>query len=337
MYWVLDVTINILQTPHRALVADLATEEQQVPMQVVFVLFIAFGQFLAFCTYLIYPVPVEHMLELMLYICLLNTVSVLIQLSVVKEKPLIREAKAAGASLCAPVLNLVDAMRGSPFLLWHLAAVQCLVWTGITSWTIYGGQWFANSVHEGDQNAPAGSDKKIAYAEGMRAFGVGGQCKASLMLVSSLTIIAILLKTTLRPRLVYAPCIYIGAVASILAAFVVGHDSLSAIFCMTMSVMPETGSFAIPFGLVAVLNKRAEEEGMQVSTALQMALLNCCIAVGQLICTMALAALEERLPLAEALPCTFMISAAALLLAGTGALFLNDGLHSRPGDSERNP
>ena len=34
MYWVLDVTINVLQTPHRALVADLATEEQQIPMQV---------------------------------------------------------------------------------------------------------------------------------------------------------------------------------------------------------------------------------------------------------------------------------------------------------------
>ena len=33
MYWVLDVTINILQTPFRALVSDLATQEQQVPMQ----------------------------------------------------------------------------------------------------------------------------------------------------------------------------------------------------------------------------------------------------------------------------------------------------------------
>lgn len=40
MYWVLDVTINVLQTPHRALVADLASEEQQLPMQVVLALFL---------------------------------------------------------------------------------------------------------------------------------------------------------------------------------------------------------------------------------------------------------------------------------------------------------
>ena len=33
MYWVMDVTINILQTPYRALVSDLATKEQQIPMQ----------------------------------------------------------------------------------------------------------------------------------------------------------------------------------------------------------------------------------------------------------------------------------------------------------------
>lgn len=35
MYWIMDVTINILQTPYRALVSDLATKEQQIPMQVI--------------------------------------------------------------------------------------------------------------------------------------------------------------------------------------------------------------------------------------------------------------------------------------------------------------
>merc|ERR1712107_21892 len=107
--------------------------------------------------------------------------------------------------------------------------------------------------------------------------------------------IALLLKTTIRPRLVYSPCIYIGAVVSILAAFMVRHSGTFAVACMVVSVMPETGSFAIPFGLVATLNKRAEEEGKQVSTALQMALLNCCVTVGQQICTMALSVVEVGL------------------------------------------
>merc|ERR1719433_1606345 len=324
MYWVMDVTINILQTPHRALVADLASEEQQVPMQVVFVFMMAIGNFLAFSIMQIYKVPVEHMLELMLGICALNTLCIGIQFLVAKEKPLERDADAPTESICTPVVNVVKAVKGSPFLLYHLAVVQCLVWIGNTAWNIYGGQWFANSVYQGDQKAPNGSPEKGAYGQGIAAFSFGGQCKSVLQLISALVIIALLLKTELRPRLVYAPCIFVGAIASTLAAFVVGHSGTFAIICMTASTMPETGSFAIPFGLVATLNKRAQEEGKQVSTALQMALLNCCVTVGQQICPTTLAAIEGQLSLETALPCVFMVAATAQALGGTGALLLDD-------------
>merc|ERR1711972_803196 len=128
----------------------------------------------------------------------------------------------------------------------------------------------------------------------------------------------------IRPRTVYAPCIYIGAVVSLVAAFVVGHSKTLAEVCMTVSIMPETGSFAILFGLVATLNKQAELEGKTVSTALQMALLNCCVTVGQQICTVVLAGIEGRLTMEKALPCVFMLAMGAQLLGGTGALFLND-------------
>jgi len=198
------------------------------------------------------------------------------------------------------------------------------VWVGNTAWGLYAGQWFGNAVYQGDENAPEGSVKKQLYAEGIMAFSHGGQGKAGLQLISTLVIITLLLKTTIRPRLVYAPCIYIGAVAGILAAAVVGHSGTFAMICMAISVFPETGSFAIPFGLVATLNKRAEEEGRQVSTALQMALLNCCVTVGQQICTMTLAGIEGTMSLGTALPCIFMVAAVAQIIGGTGALFLDD-------------
>merc|ERR1719264_1058081 len=104
----------------------------------------------------------------------------------------------------------------------------------------------------------------------------------------------------------------------------VGHSGSFATICLTISIMPETGSFAIPFGLVAILNKRAAEEGKQVSTALQMSLLNCCVTVGQQICTMVLAGIEGKLSLEAALPCVFIVAAAAQLLGGSGALCLDD-------------
>merc|ERR1719464_2321440 len=73
MYWVMDVTINILQTPHRALVADLASDEQQIPVQVVFVFLMSVGNFLGYSIMLIYPVATDHMLELMILVLGLNT------------------------------------------------------------------------------------------------------------------------------------------------------------------------------------------------------------------------------------------------------------------------
>jgi len=324
MYWVMDVTINILQTPHRALVADLASDDQQVPMQVVFVVMMAVGNFLGFSIMQIYKVPVDHMLVLMLGICGLNTVCIGVQFLVAREIPFQRGPDAPKQSVCTPVMDVVQAVRHSPRLLYHLALVQCLVWIGNTAWNNYGGQWFANSVYQGDQNAQDRSPEKIAYAQGMQAFSTAGQLKSVLQLFSSLVIIGLLLKTAIRPRLVYAPSIYIGAFACILAAFAVGHSGAFAMACMTLSTMPETGSFAIPFGLVAVLNRKAEEEGKHVSTALQMALLNCCVTVGQQVCTMTLAAIEGRLELEMALPIIFMFAALAQLLGGSGALFLDD-------------
>mmetsp|Transcript_81167 Transcript_81167/g.173692 ORF Transcript_81167/g.173692 Transcript_81167/m.173692 type:complete len:473 (-) Transcript_81167:146-1564(-) len=334
MYWVMDVTINILQTPNRALVADLASEEQQIPMQVAFVFLMSIGNYLAFSIMSIYPVPVEHMFELMLGICLLNTVCVGIQFVVAKEKPLMRDVDAPAESACAPVFSVLEAVKGSPKLLYHLAFVQCLVWLGNTAWNLYGGQWFANSVFEGDQNAPSGSPEKIAYADGIAAFIDGGHCKAVAQLVTSVLIIILFLTTKIRPRTVYAPCIFAGAVVSVLAAFVVGHNRTFAIIAMTASILPETGSFAIPFGLVAALNKRAAEEGKEVSTALQMSLLNCCITVGQQICTTSLAALEGKLSLSTALPCIFMIAATAQAIGGSSALCLDDAVDEDEDDDD---
>mmetsp|Transcript_119692 Transcript_119692/g.166941 ORF Transcript_119692/g.166941 Transcript_119692/m.166941 type:complete len:314 (-) Transcript_119692:191-1132(-) len=294
-------------------------------MQVVFVFMMSVGNFVAFSIMKIYDVPVDHMFELMLGICGLNVVVVGILFLVAKEKPLTRAPGAKKMSVCDPITSVVDAVKGSPSLLYHLAAVQCLVWVGNTAWNLYAGQWMSDSVFEGDLNAPQGSPGHEKYAQGQTAFNNAGQAKSVLQLVSALAIIAILVNNWVRPRTVYAPCIFIGAIVSVLAATVVGHNASFAIVCMAFSIMPETGSFAIPFGLVATLNKRAEKEGKAVSTALQMSLLNCCVTVGQQICTLALAGIESQMSLEASLPWVFALSAAAQTLAGFGAMRLDDG------------
>mmetsp|Transcript_17472 Transcript_17472/g.54983 ORF Transcript_17472/g.54983 Transcript_17472/m.54983 type:complete len:479 (+) Transcript_17472:79-1515(+) len=323
MYWTLDVTVNVLQTPFRALVSDLASKEQQVPMQVVFVLMMAIGNFIGYSLMQIWPVPVEHMLELMLMICALNVLCIGLQLLIAKEEPLVL-ADAGGDACCSAVTTIVRSVRGMPRIFYHLAFVQCLVWIGNTAWTYYGEQWFANSVYGGDQHAPKHSPAWTAYADGVAAFSLGGQLRSGLQLLSALVIIALLLLTRARPRLVYAPCIYLGAVVSFLAALVVGHSRVLAIACLTVSIMPETGTFAIPFGLIATLNKRAEEEGRQVSTALQMAMLNACVTVGQEVCHLTQSIIVQSVGLTTGLLYLYVLAGSVHALGGTLALCLDD-------------
>jgi hypothetical protein len=73
-----------------------------------------------------------------------------------------------------------------------------------------------------------------------------------------------------------------------------------------------------------MLNEQAAKEGKQVSTALQMALLNCCVTVGQQVCTMFLAAIESRIALDQALLIGFMLAAVSFGVAGIATLFLDD-------------
>mmetsp|Transcript_17478 Transcript_17478/g.55012 ORF Transcript_17478/g.55012 Transcript_17478/m.55012 type:complete len:302 (+) Transcript_17478:1-906(+) len=292
------------------------------------------GNFLAYSIMGIWRVPAEHMLELMLMICALNTLCIGVQFMIAKEERL-SHADASSGGCCSAITTILRSVRGMPRLLYHLALVQCLVWIGNTAWTYYGVQWFANSVYEGDQHAPENSPEWNAYGDGVSAFSLGGQLRSGLQLLSALTIIALLLLTSLRPRLVYAPCIFVGAAASLLAAFAVGHSGAFAMICLVISILPETGSFAIPFGLVATLNRRAEEEGKQVSTALQMALLNCCVTVGQEICHLALSVIEHRMELKAALPCVFILAGVAHSLGGASTLCLDDSPATTGQDANR--
>merc|ERR1712087_882565 len=78
-------------------------------------------------------------------------------------------------------------------------------------------------------------------------------------------------------------------------------------------------------GIVAVWNRAAEEAGHAGSVAMQMAILNCCITVGQQLCTMILGGLENSYSVVDALKGLFILSMLANGLAGIGSLFLTTG------------
>merc|ERR1712228_930208 len=106
-------------------------------------------------------------------------------------------------------------------------------------------------------------------------------------------------------------------------AFVVGHSHKLAFTCFVLSTVGLTAAGSLPYGIVAVWNKAAEQAGKAGSVAMQMAILNCCITVGQQLCSMILGGLEGTLEFVVAIKYLFVISMMANGMAGVGALFLN--------------
>jgi len=293
-------------------------------MQIFFAVVCAVGCFLAFSIMKIYDVAVHHMLELMSIVLLINCVCVGLALLVAREKQYVRTEEKQSSSACGPLAGMCGAFKGMPFAFYTLIFVQCMVWLGNTVWGTYGKVWFTNSVYPGDSEAAVGTVAHDAYVAGAAAFSTAGQFGSIFNLLLSFLFMGLGF-TKLPSYLIYSPCLVLQAVVCFMCAFLVGHSHLLAITCFIISNVGQTAAGSIPYGIVAVWNKMAEEAGHVGSIAMQMAILNCCITVGQQLCTMILGGLEGSHSVVAALKGLFIISMVANGLAGVASLFLKTG------------
>jgi len=325
MQWVVYFTINVMQTPFRALVSDLSSPDQQMPMQIFFCVVCAIGGFFAFFIMGIYEKTIDHMMELTCIVLLINAVAVAIMLSVARETPFVPKDNKK-KSACDPVIQMMGAVKGRPNVFYLLIFVQCCVWLGNSVWGVYGKEYFTKSVYEGNQTALENTTGYDEYVAGNAAFSKGGMIGSAFNLLLALGIMA-LGYTKIPTHLYYAPCVLVGSVVCFFCAFVVGHSHSMAMLMFILSRVPLAASNSIPYGIVAVWNKAEERmTGKVGSVALQMAILNCCITVGQQLCTMILAGFEgSGQHVQEAIRNLFIISMVANGLGGICTFFLGGG------------
>jgi len=203
-----------------------------------------------------------------------------------------------------------------------LLGVNCFVWFANTFWASYGKLWMTIGVYQGNPNAPQGSPALQRYEDGASAFGLAGQWGSVLQLVLSLLIMAMSM-TKFPDHLLYALFIWIGAATSLYGAFAVGHSGSWACIVLILSNIENVAAGSIPYGLVAVWNKAAEQAGHAGSVAMQMAILNCTITIGQQACTVVLGALESYgHSETDSLTQLLIISGIASVLVGVASLFL---------------
>jgi len=261
------------------------------------------------------------MLELMSIIMLINFICVGIALMIAKEKQYVPPPGKTAKSACGPLAGMCGACTGMPFAFYILLFVQAMVWMGNTVWGTYGKEWFTHSVYPGDPEAPEGSLARQAYIAGAEAFGSAGQIGSVFNLLIALSFFGLGF-TNIPGHLIYSPCIFIGTFVCFLCAFVVGQSHTLALVAFVLSNVCLTAAGALPYGIVAKWNSAMVAAGKVGSVAMQMAVLNCCITVGQQLCTMILGAFETQVDLKSALKYLFVLSMIANGLGAVASLFL---------------
>merc|ERR1719203_788109 len=255
-------------------------------------------------------------------VMLVNIVCCALALAVAREKQFVPDTKSGKAP---PFLSsMCKACQGMPIAFYILLFVQAMVWLGNTVWGTYGQEWFTHSVYPGDSEAPLNSTEHNEYVAGQKAFGSAGQMGSIFNLFLSFGFMGLGF-TKLPSHLIYAPCIFVGSFVCFMCAFVVGHSHQLAVFVFVLSNVCLTAAGSVPYGIVAVWNAASERAGKKGSVAMQMAILNCCITVGQQLCTMILGGLEGSFEFVDAIKYLFTISMVANGLGGVAALFLNSG------------
>lgn len=329
MFLVLDVVVNVIQTPIRAIVSDMASQDQQLHGQIISVVFQGVGAFLGFGIMKIWDVPYEAIFQVILVILSVVTAFVLIQVCICKEEVYVPPPDAPRQSILAPFVAAFHAIFQMPVDLAKIAFVQCFTWYAMFCYMPTVSTWFSVNVYGGSADAPEGSPMKVAYDEGQNANSIAGLLQSGLQILFSLILIAVLLKSSVPIRHIYAVCLYIGTVALVLAKFAVGHSVNTAILMITILAIPVSATNAFPFALVGAMNKDAQEAGRTVDTGMQMGVLNVFICTPQFIATLVVGALRNRLSQEQALPWVFFMGGVSFAIAGTGAWFVNDRLVSQ--------
>jgi len=227
-------------------------------------------------------------------------------------------------SACGPLAGICNTLKELHVGFYILIGVLILVWFGNTFWGSYGKVWFTDAVFEGNSEATEGTEAYEAYIKGAEAFSKGGEWGSLLSLGLSFVLIGVSF-TPIPHQFIFAPLVFVGAIVCYLCAFAVGHNGDLAVISLMLSNIPLGAAGSIPYGIVAVWNKADEAVGKGGSVAMQMAILNCCITVGQQLCHTVLGWFETSHSVAEALHYLFILSMVANGAAAVGSLFLGAG------------
>ncbi|KAI9026045.1 major facilitator superfamily domain-containing protein [Hyaloraphidium curvatum] len=314
----LDFSINVLQTPLRAICSDMTPDTQQGIIQLLAASFQGIGAMIGYGLMAALwdgnPSSMPPLLSSMLAINILFTG---IQIFMVHENQHKVESDDKLGGPFSPFLNAAKNIAGMDRKLATICAVQFFSWAALFTWWPIGSTWFALIVYDGcvvgTDGCPPGSVGAENAAAGNQQYGVA----TAVQIVYSLILAAGVSYGYLRRvKYVYSISLAVGAAILIVSRFVTA-PGYAWVVAVGISI-PISCINSFPFAIVGRYN--AEGGGMDVG--IQFGILNLFITVPQLVITFGITGLRAALGDQVGIPWALFMAGCCFAVAAGLALFI---------------
>ncbi|EME30800.1 sucrose transporter, GPH family isoform 1 [Galdieria sulphuraria] len=278
--WILNIAINVVQGPARAIVADLVNTEQQTKANSILTgvmgLSNLFGNLLGRFVPAEVPLFGSNFRFLFSLGMILVPLSVLPTLLLGHERPLGRQPASLVSSTSGILGVFLDVWRSfvsMPKEMSKVSLVYFLSWAAFSPFQFYTTDWIGKSVMHGDPQKASGSLQRTAYEEGVR---IGALALAGLSLVMTVfSAVQTFFVELLGVRKVYAMSqIFFGFLC--LIPILVNLNTVWAVMLVSLLGIHFSIFNALPFALVASVLDGA-------NTGLYMGVLNASCVVAQVV------------------------------------------------------
>ncbi|KAJ3259250.1 hypothetical protein HK104_006955 [Borealophlyctis nickersoniae] len=320
-YIVLDVTINVMQTPLRAFASDMAPADQQFSVQMFAVFFQGIGSIAGNAMYKNwYHNDPADLPRLILGVMAVNLVLILAVCFFLKEE--VMESRGEVRSILSPFRDVAIAVTRMEKKIAIVCAVEFFSWAALFLWWPVSATWWSVHVFKGcDKNEVGCTPEQYqAYKDAPQTIGDYGIYQNVFQTVLSIFFGTLLFMGLLRRvKFLWSAGLAIGAVFLILAKF--GPQTIDMAKAVTICVaIPISAINSFPFAIVG--NYQTADGGKGLDTGLQMGLLNLFICAPQLIITFAQSAMQTDLGPKTAVPWVLFLGGVMWAIGSIIAIFI---------------
>lgn len=343
MFVLLDGIINVIQTPLRALLADVAPPRFQGTAQLMAAMFQGLGGLVGYVLQrFLYTNPTQvvwlFVSVLIVNVLILGTVAYFLKEE--RYEPALTDTAAteeaqnsAKSSTCqaaiTPFIELAKSVKKLDGRIARVMLVEFFSWWALFAWWPTSSTWFTETVMGGCPDDPADNPSSVCTPESYSDYQRGLKMNADANIVANAMqlcyslLLSLLMSSVLkRVRFLWATSLAFGCVILLLTKWGPKEDWYAMFAAITIAI-PISAINSFPFAVVGKYQQDDQKKtgaALTSDTATMFGLLNLSIVIPQIIVTFAVGSM--RTDVADGLSWVLVMAGMAMGIAAAAALFV---------------